>query len=329
MQSRKPKSASSYRQVASDQALQLSLRSTGPQVRRPAEWATLVFCPPYGEEKIIGIILHLLDDQRLHVRVLPDWTQDLAADAAEIWDEIDSDLEEMSVNMGSRETFDYLEQTASHVFRLSDRQAVSICDEWQELNDLYTRFVVEKSQKVNRIAATRQRSVLGKRLLSAPVKWIDIQWSRSFFFRSIAASLITVVLISQRRSPSTKPAGITNILPASVFVQSFLEAPFLRPPTLQIELADSVDCKLDPKQERVRVVRRRQFNGKHLSVIARPERQPILDPPPKFDVQDATSELAWLAVNLPAPELRPKRHGRVLLAILRAPLKLMKATFRD
>jgi hypothetical protein len=110
-----------------------------------AEWVLFSAHLPGRQPEPIGILL--TDGQELHLKFRNDWTSILPnEDEIEVWRELPADLARKGLELGAAHIMAFLESTASHAVRISERQPIEIGDFETALSDLYEMHVMRSQQ---------------------------------------------------------------------------------------------------------------------------------------------------------------------------------------
>ena len=110
------------------------------------EW--VLFSAHLPERKPVPIGILLTDGQELHLKFRSDWTSILPNEGEiEVWRELPEDLARKGRELGATPFLAFLESTASHAVRVSERQRIEIRDFETTLSDLYEMHVMRSQQK--------------------------------------------------------------------------------------------------------------------------------------------------------------------------------------
>lgn len=116
----------------------LSFRNVAPN---QGEYSLIVSALPGRGEQTLGVLLLDTASDSLHVRLRRDWERLASEEDAEVLAELEDDLLLEARDKGGRSVLEHLEREASNSLRVTDREALSVRDFDQTLNDLYRRHV--------------------------------------------------------------------------------------------------------------------------------------------------------------------------------------------
>src|SRR4051812_30521657 len=89
------------------------------------EWALLEAHWPGHASEPIGILLRERSQDRLYVKVRPEWwSRRPDSEEAELWRELAENLEQQAQEIGAAQVLEWLESTASHTIQISTPQDI-------------------------------------------------------------------------------------------------------------------------------------------------------------------------------------------------------------
>ncbi len=115
-------------------------RPGSPETPTPGEFCVLEAALPEQESQPIGILLLDPATERLQLKARHDWDWVADEDDAEVLESLVSQIESQIEERG-RETLVWLEDSASNVLRLSDRQSIPMANFQSSLLRLYQKHV--------------------------------------------------------------------------------------------------------------------------------------------------------------------------------------------
>lgn len=110
------------------------------------EWALLEAYLPGKIPERIGLILRDASRNALSVRIRPGWSA--RDDESEMWQNLAADLERMASDIGSCETMEWLESSASQAIRLSARHSIEFADPEIAFDTLYAEHITKELVRV-------------------------------------------------------------------------------------------------------------------------------------------------------------------------------------
>lgn len=108
---------------------------------KAGEYSLLVSHVPGQAPQTIGVLLLDPKSDTLHVRLRRDWETVADEEDAEVLSALEDDLVMQARERGGLAVMQFLEKTASHAVRVTDREAVTVRDFDKTLNDLYREHV--------------------------------------------------------------------------------------------------------------------------------------------------------------------------------------------
>ena len=176
-----------------------------------AKWARLEAHIPRQCPVRIGILLVETCEDRLYVRIRPDWWQELVdREEAQVWQELSADITRKAENVGATTVVDWLDQCCSHALRIGAIQSIQISHPETCLNELYQEHInglrpallaSKKTSSRMHVSARPSRS-----MKAFPTKPASRDWRtfRSLEQAALAASLLLGALLL-RSSTDLRP----------------------------------------------------------------------------------------------------------------------------
>ncbi len=106
-----------------------------------ADWMLVLICAPGMEPEPAGVLLLDRASNQLSIRLKPFIAQ-TDKGILEVWQDLAADLDSKARLYGGAEVLEWIESTASHTFRVSDRQVFESADDLRTtLQQLYIEHV--------------------------------------------------------------------------------------------------------------------------------------------------------------------------------------------
>ena len=274
------------------------------------EWATLEVHWPGRPCERIGLLLHDQTDNIVRFRIRDDWS--VPDGEEELWRDLNADLERMAAELGVQQMLEWLDNTASHVFRLGTRKAVIFSDIEAVLDTLYNEHVIG--------GAVIESEQAKHKAMSHNGSW-KCALSTSGSFLALAANIALVAVWSVAHHSSQAPATTAEMVQKG-------SAHDLAPPLLSeafpTRLVDvTLPAELSSSAHRVTAVRSPRHRSFHLdkrqgTTVRVNTVRTAMPSQPSFPIvaQTLPSEVA---LSLPrSPDFRPEnRFIHALMASFR------------
>lgn len=112
-----------------------------PQFQRQGEYLLVELAPPGGSPRNIGVLLRDSETGQVYSKIRQRWEEIEDPEEAEYLEALDGDFEAKIREMGGDEFLRHIEDSLSHVLRLSERTAVAVDDFERTLERLYEEHV--------------------------------------------------------------------------------------------------------------------------------------------------------------------------------------------
>lgn len=113
----------------------------GDYRERPAEWSLITVEIPGRRAEASGVLLLNSETSELHLKLRRDWDEIASEEDAEVFQELEQDLQFKAREMGGEGLLSWLEENASNSIRVGERAAIMVRDFTSALNRLYREHV--------------------------------------------------------------------------------------------------------------------------------------------------------------------------------------------
>lgn len=113
----------------------------GDYRERPAEWSLITVEIPGRRAEASGVLLLNSETSELHLKLRRDWDEIASEEDAEVFQELEQDLQFKAREMGGEGLLSWLEEDASNSIRVGERAAIMVRDFTSALNRLYREHV--------------------------------------------------------------------------------------------------------------------------------------------------------------------------------------------
>ncbi len=289
-----------------------------PEMLYTGEWATLEVHWPGRRCERIGLLLHDQTGNILRFKIRGDWS--VPDGEEELWRDLNADLERMAAELGVQQMLEWLDSTASHVFRLGTRKAVIFSDIEAELDTLYNEHVIG--------GAVIESEQAKHKAMSHNGSW-KCALSTSGSFLALAANIALVAVWSVSHHSSQAPATTAEMVQKG---SAHDPVPPLLSETFPTRLVDvTLPAELSLPAHRATAVRSPRHRSFHLDtrrvkIVRLNTVRAALPSPPSFPIATQTLP-SEVALSLPSPpDFRPQHR---LIHALMASFRTVGRVFVD
>lgn len=292
-----------------------------------AEWAILeVHCPGKRAEAI-GVFVRDMKRNEIYMKSKPGWWALLPESVTpELWCQLFLDLAEKSRYLGADRMLEWLETSASHMFRLTDRQRLDVQDIADSVDALYSRYIEMKGLERPIVKPPTQNWTQSELLFRAG------QAGRSSignWYRLAAAAGMLLAFPFLRTGWKNEDSYLrVRSMSASNIVLPIQAGLQYRPTLVMTDFTRhrSPIRHTHSTRGKARTSRPKPFRPPaHEVVWARARRVPVPVEPPQMDIRAADIPTLLIPASVPkAPRFRRSRNRfvRVLAAVV-VPLRLL------
>jgi SOS-response transcriptional repressor LexA len=113
----------------------------GDYQERPAEWVILSVALPGRAAEAAGVLLLEVESGELQLKLRRDWDEIASEEDVEVLAELENDLQLKSREMGGRALLDWLEESASNIVQIGERNRITVRNFPSTLERLYREHV--------------------------------------------------------------------------------------------------------------------------------------------------------------------------------------------